>query len=131
MQIQRLKLGQAVAFANAASNENLACLYRGALAFIFPSLYEGFGLPPVEAMACGVPVLSSNVCAIPEVLGDAALLVNPYSVDAIADGIARLVEDSALRASLRHKGFLRAAAHSWDETARKTREALCRATAES
>jgi glycosyltransferase involved in cell wall biosynthesis len=127
-QLHRLKLDEAVVFTGPVSNLDLAALYRGALAFVFPSLYEGFGLPPLEAMACGVPVLTSNVCAIPEVVEDAALLVDPHSTDAIARGMIRIVEDSALRDSLRHKGFRRASAYTWDETARKVREILLKAT---
>jgi glycosyltransferase involved in cell wall biosynthesis len=83
-------------------------------------LYEGFGLPPLEAMACGVPVLTSNVCSLPEVVGDAGVLVDPLDVEAIADGIRRLVQDSELRTELRQKGLLRAKEFSWDETAHRT-----------
>jgi glycosyltransferase involved in cell wall biosynthesis len=126
--VRRLKLGQAVVFTGPLSNAELASHYRGALAFVFPSLYEGFGLPPLEAMACGVPVLTSNVCAIPEVVADAALLVDPHSTEDIAQGMTRIVQDAALRASLRAKGFLRASHYSWDETARRTQDVLRRAT---
>jgi glycosyltransferase involved in cell wall biosynthesis len=128
-QLQRLKLDGSVVFTGPVSNADLAALYRGALAFVFPSLYEGFGLPPLEAMACGVPVLTSNVCAIPEVVADAALLVDPRSTDAIAQGLTRIVEDSALRDSLRHKGFRRAKAFTWDQTAGKVQEILQKAIA--
>jgi glycosyltransferase involved in cell wall biosynthesis len=127
-QLERLKPNHAVIFTGTVSNADLAALYRGALAFVFPSLYEGFGLPPLQAMACGVPVLTSNVCAIPEVVADAALLVDPRSTDAIAQGMTRVVGDAALRDSLRHKGFLRARAYTWDETAHKVREILQKAT---
>ena len=128
-QIQELSLGEQVQFVNSASNEALARLYRGALAFVFPSLYEGFGLPPLEAIACGIPVLTSNVCSLPEVMGNAAVLVNPLDVKAIADGTRRLVQDSELRARLRQVGLLRAKEFSWDETARKTLEVLHMAAA--
>jgi glycosyltransferase involved in cell wall biosynthesis len=130
-QIQELSLSEQVQFANLASNEALARLYRGALAFVFPSLYEGFGLPPLEAMACGIPVLTSNVCSLPEVMGNAGVLVNPLDVEAIADGIRRLVQDGELRARLRQAGLLRAKEFSWDETARKTLEVLHMAAARS
>ena len=80
--------------------ETLAAFYRLARAFVFPSLYEGFGLPPLEAMACGTPVVTSNVSSLPEVAGGAALLVDPYDADAIADGIRRAVTDETLRADL-------------------------------
>lgn len=122
----RLGLNGEIVFAGppSESSTNLAELYRGALGFVFPSLYEGFGLPPLEAMACGVPVLASNACAIPEVLGDAGLLVNPTDTEAIADGIRRLVRDSTLRHELRHRGLIRARQFSWDETARRTWDVL-------
>ncbi|MFZ1006127.1 MAG: glycosyltransferase family 1 protein [Candidatus Sulfotelmatobacter sp.] len=114
----------AVVFADLSEEKRLSEAYRGAVGFVFPSLYEGFGLPPLEAMACGVPVLTSNVCSLPEVVGDAAILVNPLDIQEIADGIWRLVNDSAGRAQLQAKGLLRAKLFSWDETARRTRRAL-------
>jgi glycosyltransferase involved in cell wall biosynthesis len=102
------------------ADEFLPALYSGALAFVYPSLYEGFGLPPLEAMACGTPVLASNVTAMPEVVGDAGLLVDPYDVEAIAHGIRRLVEDTALREELRKKGLERAKRFTWERTAELT-----------
>jgi O-antigen biosynthesis alpha-1,2-mannosyltransferase len=128
-EIRESLLGERVQFVDSPSAEELACLYRGALAFVFPSLYEGFGLPPLEAMACGVPVLTSNVCSLPEVMGDAAVLVDPLDVEAIADGIRRLVQDGELRAKLQQRGLLRAKAFSWEETARKTSDILRMAAA--
>jgi glycosyltransferase involved in cell wall biosynthesis len=123
-EIARLELRHDVRFADLSADTDLANAYRGALGFVFPSLYEGFGLPPVEAMACGVPVLTSNVCSLPEVVGDAAVLVNPLDVEDIAEGIRRLVLDSSLRERLQDKGLRRAKAFSWNETARKTVQAL-------
>lgn len=123
-EIERLGLEGDVVFKELSADGQLSDAYRGAVAFVFPSLYEGFGLPPLEAMGCGVPVLSSNVCSLPEVLGDAAILVDPLDLQAIADGIKRLVHDSVLRAGLREKGLLRAKVFSWEETARKARRAL-------
>ncbi|MGA8431506.1 MAG: glycosyltransferase family 1 protein [Candidatus Sulfotelmatobacter sp.] len=117
LEIERLGLGQNVVFVGSRTTEELAELYRGALALMFPSLYEGFGMPPLEAMACGTPVLTSNVCAIPETVGDAALLIDPRSTEQIADAIRRLANDAALRATLREKGLLRAAQSSWETTA--------------
>jgi len=102
------------------SDEHLPALYSGALAFIYVSLYEGFGLPPLEAMACGTPVLTSNVTSLPEVVGDAAFTVNPYDIDAIAEGIKRLVEDDNLRKELSQKGLARAKLFSWERTAEVT-----------
>ena len=90
--------------------DTLAAFYRLARAFVFPSLYEGFGLPPLEAMACGTPVVTSNVSSLPEVAGGAALLVDPYDPASIADGIARAVTDETLRADLIATGLARAAA---------------------
>ncbi len=119
-QIEGLGLNGDVRFVESPRDEDLADLYRGAEGFVFPSLYEGFGLPPLEAMACGVPVLTSNVCALPEVVGDAAVLVDPTDVEGIAEGIRRLTEDGALRDTLRRKGLERARQFSWDKTARRT-----------
>src|SRR3990172_1813865 len=101
--------------------EHLPALYAGAEAFAFPSLYEGFGLPLIEAMACGVPVLTSCVSATAEVAGDAALLVDPRSVDAIRDGLRRLLLDSDLRAEYARRGIERAAEFSWARAAEETR----------
>jgi alpha-1,3-rhamnosyl/mannosyltransferase len=97
-----------------------AVLLSGARAFVFPSLYEGFGLPPLEAMACGAPVVTSNVASLPEVVGDAALLVDPEDVEALAAALDRIWNDDALRARLRERGLLRAAEFSWERTARLT-----------
>ncbi|HXY42474.1 MAG TPA: glycosyltransferase family 1 protein, partial [Vicinamibacteria bacterium] len=94
----------------------LAALYRMASVFAFPSLYEGFGLPPLEAMACGTPVVTSQLSSLPEVVGDGALLVDPYSEEAIAGGIARLLDDDALRAGLVERGLRRAASFSWERS---------------
>jgi glycosyltransferase involved in cell wall biosynthesis len=102
----------------------LPSLYRGALALVFPSLYEGFGLPVLEAMACGTPVVTSNVSAMPEVAADAALLVDPTSVDEIAQAMKQIVSDTGLRTRLREKGLARASGFSWDSTIAKVREVL-------
>jgi glycosyltransferase involved in cell wall biosynthesis len=123
-ELERLRLKECVVFKDLSADSELSKTYRGALGFLFPSLYEGFGLPPVEAMSCGAPVLTSNVCSLPEVVGDAALLVDPRDVAAVADGIRRLVEDSNLRDSLRAKGLDRSKRFSWNETAGKTLRAL-------
>jgi glycosyltransferase involved in cell wall biosynthesis len=105
-------------------DEDLPALLSGALAFVFPSLYEGFGMPVLEAMACGAPVLTSDTSSLPEVAGDAALLVNPSDTDAIAAGIARLASDGGLRATLYARGLARAAAFTWDRCAHETLEVL-------
>lgn len=102
------------------SNEDLDVLYRGADVFAFPSLYEGFGLPVVEAMARGVPTLASNTSSLPQVAGDAALLVDPTDVSEIAEGLARLLTEAALADDLRQRGLQRAATFTWAATARAT-----------
>jgi glycosyltransferase involved in cell wall biosynthesis len=97
-------------------------LYRGAASFAYPSLYEGFGLPVLEAMARGVPCVVSTSSSLPEVAGEAALLVDPRSVAGLAEALERLVTDEALAARLREAGLARAARYSWEETARRTLE---------
>lgn len=104
--------------------EDLAALLSGAVAFVYPSLYEGFGMPVLEAMACGTPVLTSSVSSLPEVAGDAAVLVDPYALDAIASGLRQLAEDAALCDVLRHRGYLRVRQFSWERSARETLEVL-------
>ncbi len=101
------------------THDELACWYSGALGFIFPSIHETFGMPVLEAMACGCPVISADVTAIPELAGGAAILVNPRSVEEIASGIQRLVKDRALRRRLREKGLARASLFTWEKTARE------------
>ena len=96
----------------------LAALYRGAVGLIFPSLYEGFGLPPLEAMACGCPVIVSRAASLPEVCGEAALYCDPYDPADIACQIQRLLDDSALQAKLRQAGLRQAKRFSWTEAAR-------------
>jgi len=99
----------------------LAVMYRLAGVFVFPSVYEGFGLPPLEAMASGTPVVTSNVSSLPEVAGDAAVLVDPYDPRAIADGIYRVLTDEQLRRDLRRKGVARAGMFSWEQSVRRVR----------
>jgi glycosyltransferase involved in cell wall biosynthesis len=125
-EIERLGLQRSLAFADLPDSDRLSQAYRGAVGLVFPSLYEGFGLPPLEAMACGLPVLTSNVCSLPEVVGDAAILVNPLSVEEIADGIRRLTGSSDLRRQLREKGLLQAKKFSWEETGQRTAQVLNR-----
>jgi glycosyltransferase involved in cell wall biosynthesis len=105
-----------VDFLDLVPEEKLPSLYRGAEALVFPSLYEGFGLPVLEAMACGTPVVTSNVTAMPEVAADAALMVDPTSVDHIAKAMEEVLADGTLRQRLREKGLTRAAQFSWLRT---------------
>ena len=129
--IKDLRLNGNVVFAGLCADADLSNLYRGALALLYPSLYEGFGLPPLEAMACGVPVLTSNVCSLPEVVGGAGIQVHPLDVEDIADGIGRLVQDSVLRKQLQERGLLRAKEFSWEETANRISKVLQLAARES
>ena len=101
-------------------DEDLPALYAAATAFIFPSLYEGFGLPPLEAMACGTPVICSNSSSLPEVVGDAALLCDPTDELALADALIRIVSDTDLQNMLRERGLKQAAKFSWERTAKET-----------
>jgi len=109
-----------VYFTGYVPDEHLPALYSGAIAFAYVSLYEGFGLPPLEAMACGAPVITSNITSIPEVVGDAAILVNPHDVKEIADSIYKLIDDVTFRERLKLTGLNRTKLFSWDKTARQT-----------
>ena len=100
-------------------DEDLPALYTCARAFAFPSLYEGFGLPVLESMACGTPVLTSTVSSLPEVAGDAALLVDPLDLDAITDQLDRLIGDEALREQLILAGQRQIARFSWEQSAQQ------------
>ncbi|MEP7098980.1 MAG: glycosyltransferase family 1 protein [Burkholderiales bacterium] len=113
-----------VRFTGTVSDEELAELYRGAIGLVFPSLYEGFGLPVVEAMACGTPVITSTTTALPEIAGDAALLVDPMRVDEIAEAMTRLHDDQALRIRLREAGLRRATQFTWSSVADRVSAAI-------
>ena len=120
--VHRFQLHQHVRFLGFVPDATLAALYRMAAAFVFPSLYEGFGLPPLEAMAAGAPVITSNVSSLPEVVGDAALLIDPMDAGAIADAMARVLSDPVLSAELTRRGHLRVSAFSWERSAARVRE---------
>lgn len=128
--IEQQRVVGRVHFTGVVPEADLPSLYRGAEALVFSSLYEGFGLPVLEAMACGIPVVTANVTAMPEVAADAALLVDPKSVEQIAHAIERVVNDNALRLCLRTKGLARAAQFSWARTCDRVNEALGSATRE-
>jgi glycosyltransferase involved in cell wall biosynthesis len=119
-EVVRLRIADRVFFTGFVDDNDLPRLYNAAAVFVYPALYEGFGLPVLEAMACGVPVITSNVSSLPEVAGDAALLVDPLDVDAIAVALDRLLVDERLRASLREKGIARAGQFTWARAAEKT-----------
>lgn len=118
--IERERLGGRVQFTGYVPDADLPVLYAAADLFVYPSLYEGFGLPPLEAMACGTPVLTSNTSSLPEVVGDAAVLIDPTDEEAMAREMAALLHSPERRAGLRQAGLARAAQFSWEETARRT-----------
>src|SRR6266496_125984 len=120
--VHQHQLHKYVRFLGYLPEETLAVMYRLAGVFVFPSLYEGFGLPPLEAMASGTPVVTSNVSSMPEVAAGAAVLVDPYDPGAIADGIERVLTDEGLRTDLRRRGLARAHQFSWESSVRRVRE---------
>src|SRR5438445_10820764 len=117
--VRRARLEEAVIFPGHVPLEDLRVLYSACSLFVFPSLYEGFGMPVLEAMACGAPVVSSNASSLPEVVGDAALLVDPRNPEAWAQAMTRVFEDANLRDDLRRRGALRIKAFSWEQSARE------------
>lgn len=114
--MEQFQVSQRVQFVGMVPDTQLPSLYRSAEALVFPSLYEGFGLPVLEAMACGTPVVTATSSALPEVAGDAALLVEPTSVEQITEAIQRIVSDRSLREELHRKGLAQAAKYSWVST---------------
>lgn len=122
--IRRLRIEDRVRLLGYVPAADLAGLYAGAVGFVFPSLYEGFGLPALEAMAWGAPVLSSTTSSLPEVVGDAGLLVDPYDVAGLADAMELLLEDADLRERLIAAGRARAPQFSWDRCAEETEAVL-------
>ncbi len=119
--VEALRIGNLVEFIGLVPGQDLVALYNLASAFAMPSLYEGFGLPVLEAMACGIPVIASNASSLPEVAGDAALLVDPLDIDGWAHAISRVLDDQAVRDSLRERGLRRATDFSWRRSALETR----------
>jgi glycosyltransferase involved in cell wall biosynthesis len=125
--VRKLNLERNTYFLGRVVDEDLHLLYVGARCHIHPAHYEGFGLPPLEAMACGTPTIVSNSSSLPEVVGDAALLVNPNAPEEIAVALHRLLTDDRLHAELRAKGLQRAKCFSWEAAARSTLEVYRRA----
>jgi len=115
--IKSLKLDKRVILTGFLENENLQLIYNSALSFIFPSLHEGFGLPPLEAMQTGLPVISSNSSSLPEVIGNAGLLINPQNIDALADAMRTIAENKKLRTELITKGYQQIKKFSWEKCA--------------
>lgn len=118
--ITRSNLRSSVRLFPNVEDRELRALYTLAHVFVFPSLYEGFGIPPLEAMACGTPVIASNASSIPEVVGDAGLYFAPSSKEELLSALDRITDDSALRETLVKKGLERSNIFSWDKTAVKT-----------
>jgi glycosyltransferase involved in cell wall biosynthesis len=125
----RTRMRDHVRFLGFVPVEILRVFYQAAEVFVFPSLYEGFGLPPLEAMAQGTPVVTSNVSSLPEVVGDAALLVNPENIFEIARGIQRVLLDEDLRQELRRRGQLHIARFSWERSVRQVLDIYSEAVA--
>jgi glycosyltransferase involved in cell wall biosynthesis len=120
--IEQSGVGEQILLTDYVSETDLPALYSGALCFVYPSYFEGFGLPPLEAMKCGVPVIVGNRTSLPEVVGDAGLLVNPFDEAEIASALAHLIDNPDLREKLRVKGLERAEKFSWHDTAKRTLE---------
>jgi len=121
-EIKEKRLESRIIFTGYVPLEELLLLYNGATLFVYPSLYEGFGLPVLEAMACGVPVVASNVTALPEIVGDAGMLASPTDVNEFGYAIVKILSDISLQNLLRKKGLSRVKMFSWEKTARETLE---------
>ena len=120
--IDKLGLTDCIKFLGHVPIEDLVKIYNAALVFVYPSLYEGFGMPVLEAMACGCPVITSNISSLPEVAGDASILIDPLDIKQIADAIEKVSTDHVLRQQMTHEGIERARLFSWESCARKTLE---------
>lgn len=118
--IKKLNLQNDVVFIGFVSEEDLPALYNAADLFVYPSYYEGFGLPPLEAMSCGTPVITSNTSSLPEVVGDAGIMIDPSNVEALAEAMRDVLADESLRNSIIAKGLERAKMFNWKKCARKT-----------
>jgi len=117
--ISELNLEEDVIFLGYVTEEELAKIYNLATVFVYPSLYEGFGIPPLEAMKCGCPVITSNISSLPEVVNDAAILVNPNSADDLKDALHQLLSDPTMQENLKEKGVIQCNKFSWEISARK------------
>ena len=126
--VRKNKIEEKVIFTGYVDGEDIAAMMGGAEVFVFPSIYEGFGIPPLEAMACGTPVITSNNTSLPEVMGDCGILVDPYNYGEIADAMERILTDEKLRLELAEKGIERAKLFSWDNSARIMMDCIERAS---
>jgi len=120
--IKELKLEDKVIFTGYVPDDTIPLLMNGAEVFVYPSFYEGFGLPPLEAMSCGTPVISSNISSIPEVVGDAGILINPKDIEELSDAITRTLNNGDLKRQLISRGLQQAKKFSWEKTAKETLE---------
>jgi glycosyltransferase involved in cell wall biosynthesis len=120
--IKSLNISNEVIFTNFVPEEDLSTYYSGAEVFVLPSLYEGFGFPVVEAMACGCPVITSNISSLPEVVGDAAIMVNPQNADSLARAMRQVLIDSGLSNNMIKKGLVQAKKFTWEKAAEQTME---------
>ena len=125
--VEELGLEGEVMFPGYIPVSELPLWYNAAELFVYPSLYEGFGLPPLEAMACGTPVVTANTSSLPEVVGDAGLTVDPLDVEGLAEAMRRVLDDEALRQEMRKRGLQRAKGFSWTKTAQETVQVYRRA----
>ena len=119
-EVKRLNLGERIIFLDFVSETDLPLLYNAASVFVYPSLYEGFGLPLLEAMACGAPVITSNKSSLPEIAGEAGILVNPEDAGEIREAIISVLDDDSMRQEMIRKGLERAKTFSWERCARET-----------
>ena len=118
--LSSLKITDGVIFVDYVSELDLARYYSSAALLAYPSLYEGFGLPPLEAMACGCPVVTSDVSSLPEVVGEAGIMVDPYDTDSLFQAMRRVLTDDKLKADMIRKGLERSKQFSWEKTAKQT-----------
>lgn len=121
------EISKKIIFTGYVEDDDLGPLYSGAVVFVYPSLYEGFGLPPLEAMQCGVPVITSNTSSLPEVVGDAGIMVDPYDVESISKSILAVYHNDELRKEMARKSLERALHFSWDKTVEQTVQAYKKA----
>jgi glycosyltransferase involved in cell wall biosynthesis len=129
--VEELDLAGAVRFPGFVPDAELPLWYNAATVFVYPSLYEGFGMPLLEAMACGTPVIGSDASCLPEVVGDAGLLISPHDVEGLADSLERLLTDAGRWADLSQQGRARASAYAWEATAAATVASYRRALKEN